>query len=217
MGNHRGEPFLLALGGLVSPPFQLVLDFYKAAAIQIHVEDQPDGLGLFRIDVKFHQLSLVRQQFLISVIPQNVAVAIIDTVIHGCLLTAFDTDGGFAAFILGESGHDGEPELTIAVEGLDAVIDEVDLYPMLFQQLGVLQGVHGISGEPGYLTGQNQVKLVFFRILNSGRFSADVPVMPSSTYRSTKVHSGWKSNKGLYQSSWFSNADTQDSQESGTG
>ena len=78
--------------------------------------------------MEFHQFGLVRQQFFISVIPQNIAVAIIDTVIHGCLLTAFDTDGGLAAFVLGKGGHDGEPKLTIAVEGLDTVIDEVDLY-----------------------------------------------------------------------------------------
>ena len=166
MRDHRGKPFLLPLRGFISPPFQFILDFHKTTAIQIHVEDQPDGLGLLRIDVEFHQLGLVRQQFLISIISQNIAVAVIDTVIHRCLLTALDTDGGLAAFILGKCGHDGEPKLTIAVKGFDAIVDEVDLYSMFFQHPGVLQGVHGVSSKPGHLTGQNQVKLVLFRILH---------------------------------------------------
>ena len=110
-------------------------------------------MRLFRIDTKLHRFGFVRQQFFHPVISQDIAVAVIDTVVHGGLLTAFDADGSLAAFVLGQGGHDGEPKLTIAVEGFDAVIDKVDLYPVFFQHPGVLQGIHGISGEPGYLTG----------------------------------------------------------------
>ena len=37
---------------------------------------------------------------------------------------------------------------------------------MLFQHTGVLQGVHGVSGKTGHLTGQNHVKLMLLRILD---------------------------------------------------
>ena len=109
--------------------------------------------GLLRVDAELHQFSFVRKNFFNTIIAEDIAVSVIDTIIHRGLLTAFHTDGSFTAFILGQGRHDGEPKLTITVEGFDAIIDKVDFYPMFFQHPSVLQGVHGISCETGYLTG----------------------------------------------------------------
>lgn len=157
MGNHRRIPFVHALRGFISVPFQLVLDFCQAAAIQIHIVDEPDGSGLLRVDNHF---------LAHTVIAQNIAVAIDHTVVHGGLLTALDTDGSFAAFVLGQCCHDGEPKLTITVKCLNAVIDKVHLDAMLFQHSGVLQGVHGVSCEPGHLASDNHIELVLLCIFH---------------------------------------------------
>ena len=157
MGNDRGMPFLHALRSFISPPFQLVLDFDQATAIQIHIVDKPDRLSLLRVDDHF---------LAHTVIAQDVAVSVDHAVVHGSLLTAFHTDRSLAAFILGQSSHDGEPKLTITVECFDAVIDEVHLDTMLPQHSGVLQGVYGVSCEPGNLTGDDHIKLVLPGILH---------------------------------------------------
>ena len=166
VGNYSGMPTIHSLRGFSTSAFQFIFDLAQTPAIQIQIKYQPDSFCLLRIDDKVHFLCPIRQNLLNPVVPQNIAVTIVHAVIHRGLLTALDADGSLTAFVLRQGCHDGEPKLTITVKGFDTVVYEVHLHAMLFQHSGILQSIHRVSGEPGYLAGQDHVKPVLFCIFH---------------------------------------------------
>ena len=52
----------------------------------------------------------------------------------------------------------GEAQLPIVVPGVDVVVDEDHPDAQAFQLPGVFQSVHRVSGEAGYLFGEDQVE-----------------------------------------------------------
>ena len=118
---------------------------------------------MFGVDIEIHLFLVALDDRLLAIISENVAIAVEDTVVHGRLLTGFHADRGFAAFVLRQRRHDGEPKLTITVERFYIVVDEKDLHTPAFQVAGVLERVHRVAGEARYLAGYDQVELAPFR------------------------------------------------------
>ena len=152
MGNIGSKPLFLA-GGCQSPSlFQFVLNLCYAHSAQIQIIDHPHRFGLLWIDDEGVLID--------TVISENVAVAVVNAVIHGGLLPGFDADGGFSALVLRQRCHDRQPQLPVAVKGLDVVVDEEHLNTVIPEQPGVLQRVHSIAGKAGDLAGDDHVELL---------------------------------------------------------
>ena len=74
--------------------------------------------------------------------------------------------GGFPAFILSHRCHDGEPQFSIAVHGVDVVGHEFHRNTDSFQFPGIAQGIYNIPGKTADFLGQNQLEFSFMGILN---------------------------------------------------
>jgi len=74
------------------------------------------------------------------------------------LLSGFYTDGCLAALILCKRCHYRQPQFTVAVKGLDVIVDEKDLNAVLLQQACILKRIHCVSGKARYLTGDNHIE-----------------------------------------------------------
>ena len=152
VGDVRGKPLFLA--GSCQPPcfFQLVLDLCHTHSAQVQVIDHPYRFSLLRIDDEGVLID--------AVISENIAVAVVNAIVHGGLLPGLDADGGFPALVLRQRCHDRQPQLPVTVKGLDVVVDEEHLNAVIPEQPGVLQRVYGITGKTGDLTGDDHVKLL---------------------------------------------------------
>ena len=156
-------PSRLSRRGFYPAPFQLVLDERQPFSVEVHFIDEAYGFRLFGVDIEIHLFLVALDDRLLAIISENVAVAVEDAVVHGRLLTGFHADRGFAAFVLRQRRHDGEPKLTITVERFDIVVDEKDLHAPTLQISGVLERIHRVSCKTRYLTGDDQVELAPFR------------------------------------------------------
>ena len=79
-------------------------------------------------------------------------------VFNGLSKTEFQSLRQLTHLILGHPGHDHQPELAVAVQGVDIVILEQHPNVVLQQLLGVLDAVQGGTGKAGYLLGDDEVK-----------------------------------------------------------
>ena len=52
-----------------------------------------------------------------------------------------------ATFLLGKTGHNGDQQLSLGVQGVDVFFLEVDLHTFFLQFTDGGKAVHGISGE----------------------------------------------------------------------
>ena len=102
---------------------KLFADLCFAQPLQIEVENHSDGFCLIFVD----NISSVH-----TVIADDIAAAVQHAVITADFLTGTDTLGNFTAFLLGKGCHDRQPQLTIAVHRPDIILDEIDLYAVVF-------------------------------------------------------------------------------------
>ena len=129
--------------------------------------------GVFAGGVKLEQfphhggLVLVDDQALILLaVAENPVVAQHHAVFDGLLVAEFYPAGQFSQLILGDGGHDGQPQLRVLVEGIDVVVLEKDADPVAQKLAGKLDGVQGIAGETGDFLGNYQVKFVLGRVVD---------------------------------------------------
>ena len=150
-GDYTVAPLILA-GGIQPPHFRQPLGDLPGAdaVVEVHIVNHPDGLCLFRVD----HIGVAY-----PVIAQDIAVSIESAFLPTHMLACLDPLGDFAAFLLGEGSHDGEPKLTIAVHGPDIVLHEVHFHTDVLQFSCSHQGVHRVSCEAADLTGHDQVEL----------------------------------------------------------
>ena len=99
-------------------------------------------------------------------ITKDPAVAQHHTLLDGLLMTKLHTAGQLAQLILGDAGHDGQPQLAVLIQGVDVVILEKHPYPGGQQSAGILDGIQGISGKTSDLLGNDQIKKSRLSILD---------------------------------------------------
>ena len=119
------------------------------ALVEKLVVNEPHHMGLLRLD---KQPSVVGIEAIGGVVAEH------HPCLHAAQLAPFHPLGGFTGFLLGNAGHDGEAQLPIVVPGVDVVVDEDHPDAQAFQLPGVFQSVHRVSGEAGYLFGEDQVE-----------------------------------------------------------
>ena len=91
-------------------------------------------------------------------VSKDTAVAQHHIFLDGLGVTELYPAGKLAQFILGDSGHDSQPQLAVLVEGVDVVVLEEYPYPSTEQLPGVEDGVQGVSGEASDLLGDDEVE-----------------------------------------------------------
>lgn len=110
-------------------------------------------------DLRFLRDDL-RQSVGTSAVTQELAVGDADfTVGEPFPLSPSDILGNGAAFLLSQTGHDGDEQFPLGVEGHDVFFLEEALTASLLQLADGGQTVYGVSGETAYTLGHNQVDL----------------------------------------------------------
>ena len=74
--------------------------------------------------------------------------------------------GNIPAFLLRDAGHDGQQHLALAVQRVDVLFLEIDLYTVFLQLADGGQRIHGVSCKTGNALGNDQVNLACQRVLN---------------------------------------------------
>ena len=115
----------------------------------VQLEQLPYHGGLALVD---HQPSPVLD------VAEDAAVAQHHTLLDGLSVSELDPAGEFSQLILGDTGHDGQPQLAVLVEGVDVVVLEEHPHPGVEQFPRVEDGVQGVPGETGDLLGDDKVK-----------------------------------------------------------
>ena len=125
-----------------------------------------DGIGGFPLKElpvdAFDNLRFLRNDLRQSVgtfvITQKLAVRDADLTVGEVFpLPPGDIFGDAAAFLLGQTGHDGDEQLPLGVEGHDVFFLEEALTAGLLQLADGGQAVHGISRKAAHTLGHNQV------------------------------------------------------------
>ena len=116
------------------------------------MENMPHYFRAFFVDVHFAAMHIVAQH----TAPEHHAL------LHAAFLSPFDALGCFAAFLLRDGGHDGEPKLRIGIKGVDVVVhkDHANAVPPQFT--GITHAVQRISCKTGDLLRDNKVDLAPF-------------------------------------------------------
>ena len=161
IGDHVGH-------GGVSDPVAVVI------AITFFPENLLDLLhGVFAGGVELkqftHHLSffIVNDQALVVLlIAEDAAVAEDDVLLDGLLMAEFHAGGQLAKFILGDGGHDREPQLRVLVQGVDVVVLEEYADAVIQQFACVLDGVQRVSGKAGNLLCDDQIEFVLRRVVH---------------------------------------------------
>ena len=99
-------------------------------------------------------------------VAEDPAVAQHHAVFDGLLMAEFHTAGELAQLVLGDAGHDGQPQLAVLVQRVDVVVLEKSPHPGGEQPPGVLDGVQGVAGKAGDLLGEDEVKAPGLPVLN---------------------------------------------------
>ena len=125
-----------------------------------------DGIGGFPLKElavdAFDDLRFLRDDLRQSVgtfaVAQELAVRDADfTVREPFPLSPGDIFGDAAAFLLSQTGHDGDEQFTLGIEGHDVFFLEEALTASLLQLADGGQAVHGISRKAAHTLGHNQV------------------------------------------------------------
>ena len=119
------------------------------------LENQPNYLCALQIDGHFPVGNIIAQHTSSEYNP----------LLHLSLLAPFDPLRGPSTFLLGNGGHDSQPQLRITVQGVDVVIHKDNAHTQLLQFPGIGDAVQRISGETGYFLGHNQIQ---FSVLGAG-------------------------------------------------
>ena len=69
---------------------------------------------------------------------------------HALALTPGDVFRDGAGFFLGQAGHQGDQKLSLAVEGVDVLLFEIDLNAVILQFPNRGETVHGVAGEAAH-------------------------------------------------------------------
>ena len=96
-----------------------IRDSGTLALMDILVEDQPDDFRALRVYSHFSAPHIISQQ----------GAAKYDPLLHPSGLAPFDAGGSLAAFLLGDTAHNGKPEFRVRLLCMDAVIHKVNADP----------------------------------------------------------------------------------------
>ena len=113
------------------------------------MEDMPHDLRTFFVDVHLAAMHIVAQH----------TASEHHALFHAALLPPLDALGCFAAFLLRDGGHDGEPQLRIGVKGVDVVVHEDHANAVPPQFTGITHAVQRVSCKTGDLLRNNEVDL----------------------------------------------------------
>ena len=81
-------------------------------------------------------------------------------------MTEFYAVAELAQFVLGDGGHDGQPQLGVLIKGVDIVILEEYAHAAAEKLPGKLNGVQRIAGKTGDLLGDDKVKGTLRRVID---------------------------------------------------
>ena len=165
--GHGGVGDLVSLEIAVAPLPEDLLDLLHAVRIGgIELEELPHHLRLGLVD---HQAAAILH------IAEDPAVAQHHAGLDGLLMAELHPTGQLPQLVLGNGGHNGEPQLRVLVQGVDVVVLEEDSHAVAQQLPGVADGVQGVSGEAGDLLRNDQVEFVLGGVLHHA-----VEVLPLS-------------------------------------
>ena len=150
---HRlPPPGILSGRGRDGPPRQPLGDGVGGKATHEHPVDVPDDLRLLRD----YLWKPIRSFF----VPKEMAVWQADLSIREPLsLAPGDVLGYGATLLLGQTGHDGEQQLALAVEGVDVLLLEEALAAGVLELADDGEAVHGVAGEAADGFGDDEVYL----------------------------------------------------------
>ena len=168
VGNHAGhggvgQPLAVVVAVALFP--EAIFNLLHAVAVAgVEPEQLPDH-GSFGF--------VNDQPPVLLLVAENPAVAQHHPGFDGLLVAELHPGGELAQFVLGDGGHDGQPQLGIFVQGVDVVVLEEHPHPMAQKLPGKLDGVQSISGKAGDFLGDDQIEFV-----QGGVFDHAVEVFP---------------------------------------
>ena len=149
IGNY---PLRLASRSKTALSFQLLLDGAQGISSQVSLVDEADDLRLLRHDLRFPvRPPLIAQQLL--VLHGDMAL------LHGLPLSPTDPAAGTLTLSLGEGSVEGDQELALWVDRIDILLLKNYWDSQTSQLPGIIEGVHGVSGEAGDGLGQDHIDL----------------------------------------------------------
>ena len=147
-------------------------------AIEVAVALLPkDGFDLLHAvlirGVQLEQFPYHRRLFLVDdqsaiflTIAENTAVAQHHIVLYGLLMAEFYAAAELAQLVLGNGGHDGQPQLRVLIEGVDIVVLEEYAHAVTEKLPRELNGVQRVAGKAGDLLGDDQIEFILRRVID---------------------------------------------------
>ncbi len=161
IGDHAGH------GGVGNPPAVVIavapvpeqrLDLLHAViAGGVELEQLPHHRRLVLVDGQppavFH-------------IAEDPAVAQHHVFFNGLGVAELHPAGQLAQLVLGDAGHNGQPEFGILVKGVDIVVLEKHAHSGVQQLPGILDGVQCVAGKAGDLLRDNEIEFAGAAVLH---------------------------------------------------
>ena len=116
------------------------------------------GIQLKQLSNHFCLFFVNHQPTFILDIAKDTVVAQHHLVLDGLLMAELDTAGKLTKLVLRNTGHNGQPQLRIVIEGVDVVVLEKHPHAATQKLTGVLNGVQGVTGKTGDLFGDDQIE-----------------------------------------------------------
>lgn len=124
------------------------------------------GEGLKQVADEHGFLLVDHQMFVHIIIAINAAVAKYAPLLDGLAAAEFHAGGNLAALVLGDAGHDGEPQLAVRIQGVDAVVHKKHAHVPAQKVAGVGERIDGVAGKAADLLGKDQVEAALFAVLD---------------------------------------------------
>ncbi len=126
--------------GLPPPLLELAGEDGRPDALDVAVEDIANDLGLLRVDADLLRLLIVIVAEA-GVEPHELALA------HHHRKALLHVLGGVLDLLLGDGRKDGDEKLALLGGGVDVLLLEADVDPLLLEDADVVERVHGVSRE----------------------------------------------------------------------
>lgn len=157
----------LCHGGVVdAPTLGVAVALLPEQLFQLVQAEISGGEGLKQVADEQGFLLVDHQMFVHIIVAVDAAVAEHTALLDGLAAAELHAGGNLAAFVLGDAGHDGEPQLTVRVQGVDAVVHEKHAHVPAQQVAGVGEGINGVAGKTADLLGEDQVEAAFLAVLD---------------------------------------------------